>query len=164
MAVNTLEEKFLGQLPFVYFSEKQFVDGQAKMAAMATDPALKAGIEKHMQETKQHVVTLENVFLAMNHKPEEKKCPICMGLLASTDSSMKEAGNSAIRDVTIGGEAMLIENYEIAAYKGLIGQATALGRQDVVQLLQQNLQQEENTFGQLEQSAPMLTQKAASAS
>ncbi len=164
MAVNTLEEKFLGQLPFVYFSEKQFVDGQAKMAAMATDPMLKAGIEKHMQETKQHVVTLENVFLALNHKPEESKCPICMGLLTSAESSMKEAGNDAIRDVSIGGSAMLIENYEIAAYKGLIGQAQAMGRQDVAAMLLQNLQQEQDTFGQLEQSAPMLMHKAASAS
>ncbi len=162
MASNTLQEKFLGQLPFVYFSEKQFVDGQAKMAAMATDPTLKAGIEKHREETKQHVMTLENVFLALNHKPEESKCPICLGLLTSSETAMKDAGNDAIRDVSIGGSAMLIENYEIAAYKGLIGQAQAMGRQDVVALLQQNLQQELNTAQQLEQSAPMLNQKAAS--
>ena len=164
MAVNTLQEKFLGQLPFVYYSEKQFVEGQSKMAAMATDPTLKAGIEKHMQETKGQVTVLENVFLAFGKKPEEKTCPICVGLLKSTDAAMQEAGNSAIRDVAIGGEAMLIENYEIAAYKGLVGQAQAMGRDDVVALLQQNLQQEENTAQQLEQSAPMLTQKAASAS
>lgn len=164
MAVNTLQEKFLGQLPFIYYSEQQFVEAQKKMAANATDPALKAGIEKHVQETKAQVAVLENVFLAFGKKPEEKKCPICDGLVAAGEMSMKEAGNDSIRDVAIGGAASMVEHYEIAQYRGLIAQATTLGRQDVVALLQQNLQQEENTSQQLEQSTPMLTQKAASAS
>lgn len=161
MAVNTLEEKLAGQLPFIYYSENHFVEAQKKMAAQATDPALKAGIEKHVEETKQQAMRLENVFLALGKKPEEKKCPICDGLVAASEMSMKEAGNEAIRDVAIGGGAMMVEHYEIAQYRGLIGQAQALGRQDVVALLTQNLSEEENTAHLLEAHAPALAHKAA---
>lgn len=159
--VNTLQEKFLGQLPFLYFSEQQFVEAQAKMAAQATDPALKAGLEKHREETKHQVSNLEQVFSLMHHKPEAQTCPICVGLLKSGDTSMKEAGNDAIRDVSIGVAGGLIEHYEVAAYRGLIAQAQAMGRQDVTAILQQNLQQEEQTAQQFESLAPALMQKAA---
>lgn len=158
--ITTLKEKFLGQLPLVYYSENQFVTAQQKMIAQATDPTLKAGLQKHLEETKQHVSKLEQVFTMMGEKPVEEKCPICAGLVASAETGMKEAGTPALRDVAIGGSATLVEHYEIAAYRGLIGQAQAMGQNDVVQILQQNLQQEENTAQQLEQAAPMLMQKA----
>ena len=160
MAVTTLKEKFLGQLPFVLFSEQQFVTAQQKMMDQATDPELKAGLAKHIEETKQHVINLDQVFIGMGHKPETKECPICMGLIKSAQSSMAEAGTDALRDVSIGGSASLVENYEIAAYRGLIAQAQALGLSDAAQLLQQNLQQEEQTAQHLQSAAPMMMQKA----
>ncbi len=163
MAMNTLQEKFEGQLARVYFSEQQFVEAQAKMVANATDPMLRSGIEKHMQETKQQVSNLEQVFTLMGKKPEAEKCPICMGLVASGEEGMKQAGNDALRDVNIGGGAALVEHYEIAAYRGLVGQAPALGMTAALPLLQQNLQQEEQTAQRLESAAPMMLQKAAMA-
>jgi len=161
MAVNTLKEKFTGQLPLVYFSELQFIEAQQKMIANATDPTLKSGLEKHLEETKQHAVNLEQVFMSLGLKPEQKECPICMGLVKSGESAMKEAGTDALRDVAIGGAGVLVEHYEIAAYRGLVAQATALGLTDATQLLQQNLQQEEQTAQKMEEAAPMLMQKAA---
>lgn len=161
MSTNTLKEKFTGQLPLVYFSELQFIEAQQKMIAGATDPTLKSGLEKHLQETKQHATNLEQVFMSLGLKPEQKECPICMGLVKSAETGMKEAGNDALRDVSIGGSAVLVEHYEIAAYRGLVAQATTLGLNDAVQLLQQNLQQEEQTAQKLEESAPALMQKTA---
>ena len=160
MAINTLQEKLLGQLPLVYFSEQQFVEAQQKMIAQATDPMLKSGLEKHLQETKQQVSNLEQVFALLGQKPQAEQCPICMGLVKAAETGMKEAGTDALRDVAIGGSGVLVEHYEIAAYRGLVAQAQALGLTDVVQLLQQNLQQEEQTAQRLESAAPMMMQKA----
>lgn len=158
---TTLQEKFLGQLPFLLFSEQKFVEEQTKLIAYISDPMLKTGMQKHLEETKKHVTNLEQVFFSMGKKPETKECPICMGLVKSTESGLKEMGTDALRDAHIGGEAALMEHYEIGAYRGLIAQAEALGLSEVASLMKQNLQDEEKTVQQLESAAPMMLQKAA---
>jgi ferritin-like metal-binding protein YciE len=160
MTINNLQEKMAGQLALVYYSEQQFVEAQAKMAAAATDPALKAGITKHVEETKAQVETLEHAFLTLGKQPKAEKCPICDGLVAAGETGMKSAGNDAIRDVNIGTSIGLVENYEIAAYRGLVAQAQTLGRDDIAQMFSRNLQQEEHTAQQAEAMAPALMQKA----
>ncbi|MBW3634959.1 MAG: DUF892 family protein [Armatimonadetes bacterium] len=158
---NTLEEKFLGQLPLVYFSEQQFAEALGKMSANATDPMLKSGLQKHLEETKQHATNLETVFFKLGRKPETEKCPICLGLVASGETAMKSAGTDALRDASIVGSSVLVEHYEMAAYKGLVAQAEALGMTEIAGILKGNLQQEEQTAQRLENAAPMMMQKAA---
>ena len=50
----------------------------------------------------------------------------------------------------------MVEHYEIGVYRGLINGAELMGQAGVAQLLQQNLQQEEETAQHLESSEPML--------
>ena len=52
---------------------------------------------------------------------------------------------------------------EIVSYTGLIVGAQAMGNKEVVTLLQQNLQQEEQTAKQLAQNAPKLLKQAMQA-
>lgn len=163
MATTTLQEKFESQLPLAYYSEQQFVEAQGKMAAQATDPNLKAGIQMHLQQTKMHVSNLEQVFTMVGKKPEAQQCPICDGLIKSAESGMKEAGSDALRDVYIGGSAALVEHYEMGVYRGLIAQAQTLGLSDVVPILQRNLSDEEMTAQKLEDNAPAMMQKAMTA-
>ena len=160
MTTTTLQEKFEAQLPLIYFSEQQFVTAQQKMMAQASDPMLKAGLEKHLEQTKTHVSNLEQVFTMLGKKPEAQKCPICEGLVKSAETGMQEAGTDALRDVYIAGSAALVEHYEIAAYRGLLAQAQALGHADAVKILQSNLNDEEMTAQKLEANAPAMMQKA----
>jgi ferritin-like metal-binding protein YciE len=44
------------------------------------------------------------------------------------------------------------EHHEIAVYEGLIINARAMGRDDVVDLLQQNLEQEQHTLEEVKSS------------
>jgi ferritin-like metal-binding protein YciE len=54
-----------------------------------------------------------------------------------------------------------VEHYEIATYQGLLTQAEAMGQEDIVALLQENLEQEQHTLGEVERSAERLAQRAA---
>jgi len=54
----------------------------------------------------------------------------------------------------------MVEYYEIASYRGLIGAAQTMNQPEVVKLLEENLRQEELTVQKLESSAPALLQKA----
>ena len=58
---------------------------------------------------------------------------------------------------------MKVEHYEIVSYRGLILGAQQMGNKEAVALLEQNLQQEEQTAAKLEQHAPKLLKKAAQA-
>jgi ferritin-like metal-binding protein YciE len=53
-------------------------------------------------------------------------------------------------DAVNAGAAARTEHYEIAAYSGLIEKARALGEQDVVNLLDENLKQEKEALRQVE--------------
>jgi len=52
------------------------------------------------------------------------------------------------------------EHHEIAVYEGLITYAVAMGEQDVVSFLQQNLEQEQATVQTAKQVSKQLAQRA----
>lgn len=68
-----------------------------------------------------------------------------------------------IVDLALAGEQAKVEQLEIVTYRDLIKNAELLGHKEVVQLLQQNLQQKEQTAQKLEQLKPHLLQQAQSA-
>jgi ferritin-like metal-binding protein YciE len=69
-------------------------------------------------------------------------------------------GMDALQDCAIAGAADKVEHYEISSYRGLIQGAQLMNQPQLVQLLQANLQQEEQTSQLIESSAPELLQKA----
>jgi ferritin-like metal-binding protein YciE len=163
VTIKTTQEKYLHELGDMYDAEQQFLKAQEEMLTQATDPTLKSGIQQHITESQQHVKNVEQVFQILGEKPKAEKCPAAAGIVTEGKQNAREAGTNEIRDCLIGGALDKAEHYEIVSYHGLITGAQAMGQQQVVQLLQQNLQQEEKTAQKLQQSAPMLLQKAMQA-
>ena len=163
MAIKTSQEKYLHELGDVYDAEQQFLKGQQEMLQHASDSTLKQMIQTHIGQSEQQVKTLEQVFQALGEKPKAEKCPAAAGLVTEAKQNMKEAQVPEIRDCLIAGAAAKVEHYEIASYRGLIQGAQAMGNQAVVRLLQQNLQQEEQTAQMIEQALPSLLQKEQAA-
>ena len=62
------------------------------MAKASTSPELKAGFEKHLQQTEEHVERLEQIFTMMGEKPGGKKCLGMEGLV-------KEGGEMILSDL-----------------------------------------------------------------
>jgi ferritin-like metal-binding protein YciE len=158
--IKTIQEKYLHELGDIYDAEQQFLKGQQEMLDNASDQQLKQMIQQHITQSEQQVRNLEAVFQALGEQPKAEKCPAAAGIVTEARQNIKEAGTDAIRNCLIGGAAAKVEHYEIASYRGLIQGAQAMGNQEVVRLLQQNLQQEEQTAQMIEQSAPQLLQKA----
>ncbi len=163
MPITTMQEMFTHELGDIYDAERQFLKGQAEMAERATDLTLKAGIEKHMEETEQHIKNVERVFTVIGEKPKAERCPVAAGLVTEAMQGMKEAQVDAIRDCMIGEAAEKVEHYEIVSYRGLIASAELMKQPEAVKLLKQNLAQEEKTAQTLEKGAPGLLKKAMAA-
>ncbi len=164
-AITNSFEKFLHELGDIYDAEHRFLKGQQEMLNVASDTQLKSMIQEHMQQSQQQIQNLDRVFAEMGLQPKAVTCDAAMGLVTEAQKTVQEAADQSVRDCLIDGALDKVEHYEIASYRGLLTGAKYLGQQqlnaqNISQLLQQNLQQEEQTAQKLEQTAPQLLQKA----
>jgi len=67
--IATFEDLFLHQLQDVYYAENQITKALPRMIEKATDPALKAGFQTHLQETEGQIARLEQVFDSVGEQP-----------------------------------------------------------------------------------------------
>jgi ferritin-like metal-binding protein YciE len=161
MAIRTLQDKFLHELKDIYDAEHQFLQGQELMLRNASDGTLKQMITRHIDETRGQISNLEQVFNLMGQKAERVMCDGAKGIVSEGQKTMKEtAGSPELTDLAILGGASKVEHYEISTYRGLVAGAQLMGQRDVVNLLQQNLQQEEQTARMIEQTEAQMLQMA----
>ncbi len=160
MPIKTTQEKFLHELGDIYDAENRFLKAQQEMLKAATDSTLKEGIEQHIGESERQIQNLERVFELLGEKAKGEPCDAAKGIVTEGQKNLEEAGTGAIRDCLIGSSLTRAEHYEIVGYTGLIVGARGMGNKEVVSLLQQNLQQEEQTAKRLEQNAPKLPKRA----
>jgi len=165
MAINTMQQKFMHELGDIYDAEHQFLQGQEEMLQNATDQTLKDMITNHIEQSREQIRNLEQVFAALGEQPKRETCAGAKGIVTEGQKLLRETANAPeLRDCAINGAASKVEHYEISSYRGLITAAEMMGQQEIVSLLQQNLEQEESTALLVEQSEPMLLQKAMSVS
>ena len=144
-------ELFIHELQDVYYAEQQLVKRLPKMIDEAADTELSSGLKKHLEETKQHVVNLEQVFSEMGQKAKGERCPGIEGIAEEHDLFMREARPSPeVTDMFLTGAAARVEHYEIAAYNGLIAMAMGLGETKAADLLKENLTQEQHALEAVE--------------
>jgi ferritin-like metal-binding protein YciE len=162
--ITNLQEKFAHELSDIYDAEHRFLEAQQQMLQEASHEELKGMIQEHIDQTRQQIQNLEQVYSQVGQQPERQTCEAAQGLVSEGQEVMQEAGSGPIRDTLIAGSQAKVEHYEIASYQGLVAGAQQMGQQEAVNLLQQNLQQEEQTARKIEQSTPQLLQRAAQAS
>lgn len=164
MAIKNLNEKFIHELGDIYDAEHRFLEAQQEMLSQANNSTVKTMLQEHIEQTEQQIKNLEQAYSVLGEKPKRVKCDAAAGLVSEGQKTMKEAaGNPAILDCVIAGAAAKVEHYEVASYRGLIEGARIMGQDQVLQLLQKNLQQEEQTAKRVEQNVPQLLQQAMSA-
>ncbi len=141
-AAENLRDFLIDGLKDLYWAEKALVKNLPKMKKNATSPKLQQAIEKHLEETQNQVIRLEDAFKAMDEKPKAQKCDAMDGLLKEAESIMKETEPGAIRDAAIIAAAQKVEHYEIASYGTMATYAKLLGEKEVKRLLGETLDEE----------------------
>lgn len=145
MTITSFDEKFRHAVADIYDAEHQFLDAQQKMLKNANAEELKTLLRDHSEQSKGHIAKLEKVFEMLGETPRRVRCESSRGITAEGEKEMENAGTPAIMDWVIAGAQAKIEHYEIASYRGLIIGAKILDNPEIVALLEQNLQQEEQT-------------------
>lgn len=161
MPITNTQELFLHELCEIYDAEHRFVEGQQEMAQKATDGKLESAIREHIEQTRLHVRNLEEVFGKLGQEPQRETNEVAQGLVSEAQEGIQEAQQSdALRDCVIDAAVIKVEHFEMGSYRGLLAGARLVGQNEIVDLLEQNLKQEEQTAHIAEQSAQELLQRA----
>jgi len=160
--IKNMEDLFAHTLRDIYYAEKQIVKALPDMVEKASDPELKRGFETHLNETKNHVTRLEQVFKLTGEQAKGVDCPAIDGILKEANNVAGEVATEPVLDAALIAAAQAVEHYEMTRYGGLIAWAKELGHEDCATLLQQTLDEEKATDKKLTRMAEsQVNRKAA---
>jgi ferritin-like metal-binding protein YciE len=162
-APKKLDELFHDTLKDIYFAEKKIFSTLPKMSKAAHSEELKAAFEKHQGETEGQIERLEQVFAAINKKPQGKTCAAIVGITDEGAEIMQEYKGSPALDAGLLAAAQAVEHYEISRYGTLRTWAEELGLEEAVSLLEETLEEEEATDQALTKIAESVVNQEAQA-
>jgi len=153
MKIDSLETLFVEELRDVYNAEGQLTKALPKMAKKATSEELRSAFEEHLEQTREHIERLEQVFETVGKPAKGKTCEAMKGLVEEGSSMMKEDMDDNVMDAALIAIGQKVEHYEIATYGTLRTWAEILGQDEAVDLLQQTLDEEKETDDRLTELA-----------
>ena len=151
--IKTMDDLFVHQLQDIYYAEKQLVKALQEMAGKATDKQLKDGFLAHLDETRNHVQRLEQVFKMHGAAAKAIDCPAIDGIIEEANEVAGDVADKAVLDAALINAGQAAEHYEIARYGSLIAWAKQLGRNDCASILQRTLEEEKAADKKLTQLA-----------
>jgi ferritin-like metal-binding protein YciE len=144
MQLQTLNDLLVEQLEDLYSAETQLVQALPEMAAAASHQELRQAFEHHLDETRDHVARLEEIFGQIAVRRSGEICKGMRGLLEEGREFLHIQGDPAVRDAALIAAAQRVEHYEISAYGTARTLADHLELKDTKDLLDQTLDEEAN--------------------
>ena len=142
MELETLKDLYIYELKDLYSAEKQIIKALPKMAKAATNAELIAGFDKHLEETKQHVMRVEEILESHGESTRGPKCKGMEGVIKEGDEMIEEDAEDEVRDAGLISAAQRVEHYEMAGYGCARTYAELLGDKRGAKLLQTTLDEE----------------------
>jgi len=161
--VSTFEKLSLEGLKDLYDAEHQITEALPKMARAATSPKLREAFETHLEQTRNQIKRLDQVFELLGEKASRKACVATKGLIAEANEHLKETQEGALRDAGLIESAQKVEHYEIASYGTARTYAKQAGQTEVARLLEETLKEEEATDQMLTMIAESVVNRRAAA-
>ncbi len=145
MPLRNLQDLYVDELKDLYSAEQQVLKALPKMAKAASSPELKNAFDRHLEQTREQVRRLEQIFDDLGKKPGGKKCIGMKGIIDEGQDLLKEKADPAVKDAGIISAAQRVEHYEMAGYGTVRTYARMLGHDDAARTLQQTLEEEGDT-------------------
>jgi ferritin-like metal-binding protein YciE len=154
---------FVHKLGATLTMEKTSLEMLETLEQKATDSRVRQQFSQHVAETEGQIRNLEQAFVALGRQPQRQPAPAIDTLEREADELLDDVSEQLVDAVLLDGAAET-EHHEIAVYEALITQAEALGEDDVVPLLQENLEQEQHTLHEVRRHSERLAQQLANQS
>lgn len=145
MELESLHELYLEKLRDLYSAEQQILKALPKVRKKVTHEELQEAMDTHLAQTEQQLQRLDRIFEELGESPKGKHCKGMEGLLAEASELMGEDAEPDVMDAGLIAAAQAVEHYEMAGYGSARTYAELLGFDDHSELLQQTLNEEEET-------------------
>jgi len=140
-----VRELMVEQLKDTFSAEKQALKCMQRTVKKASAPALRDGIQMHIEQTQVQIERVEQIMESLKIRPGRKVCEAMRGLVEEAQNEIEEHEKGPVLDLVIVAGMQRIEHYEIAAYGTNIAIARALGEEAAVALLSETLEEEKQT-------------------
>ena len=154
------QKLFEHELGMALGAERKVLTTLRKLEQSAQREELKQQFHHHLEETEGQIKTLEQAFKALRAQAGAHEADSANGIAAEGEKLIGKVDDELI-DAVLLGAAAKTEHVEIAMYEGLITKAEAMGADDVVALLEENLEQEKHTLEEVNRAAQKLSKELA---
>jgi ferritin-like metal-binding protein YciE len=146
--ITNPQELFVHNLGACLTMENTVETMLGKLIEEAQDSKLKQQLRTHLEETQAQIRNLHSAFEALGEEPNTNPCPAIEGIEKDGEMKLKMVADE-LNDLVILAGCAETEHHEIAVYENLIVHADAMGHEDVIPLLRENLEQEQHTLGEV---------------
>jgi ferritin-like metal-binding protein YciE len=138
-----LKDLLIDELKDLHDAEQQLTRALPKLAAGAQSDGLRSAFESHLEETRNHVKRLEDVFALLGVKAGGKPCEGIAGIIKEGSRLLETRDlDGALKDAALIAGAQKAEHYEMAGYGTVAAWARTLGLTEIATSLEQTLEEE----------------------
>jgi ferritin-like metal-binding protein YciE len=142
--IEDLRSLYVANLKKALDMEQKITKALPKMIEKSTDPQLATAFRNHLTETQGHVARVESLLRDATGEADNSTCKVISALVTEAEDSIKDAGDTSIRDITLIAAAQQVEHHEIAVYGTLRSWAELLGEEEAADILDGILDEEKN--------------------
>lgn len=161
MTLETLNDLYVQQLRDLYDAEQQLVEALPEMAENASHSELRKAFESHLEETKEHVRRLKQIFARLGKDPEGETCDGMEGIIEEGEELLEMDADDDVLDAGLLAGAQHAEHYEIAGYGTVATYAELLGEKADHELLSKTLKEEKEADAKLSMIAKSIVNPEA---
>lgn len=152
---------FISSMRQLYWSENHLVRMLLKMKNSSSSENFRILLEGYLELAKGHNVKLEQVLELLDDEIVGKTCETMVAVSRELDGFIEYTNDgSSSRDAAIVLLAEKIVTFTIYSYESVIKMATILGKEDVIYILNELLEEEINSLDKIKQSTELILQKA----
>ncbi|MFG0285886.1 MAG: ferritin-like domain-containing protein [Phycisphaerales bacterium JB039] len=161
MPIETLRDLYVEQLNELYAAEKHGLRALPELVEAASSPVLADAIEDLIQQKRQRLDRLEEIFEDSDIRPHARETRGMKGLLEDCLAlSHNKKVEPHVRDAALIALAQHVEHDEIAGYGCARTWAQVLGEHDAAALLEKSLKDEKDADARLSKMARSINQEA----
>jgi ferritin-like metal-binding protein YciE len=143
--IEDLRTLYIANLKKALDMEQKITKALPTMIEKSTDPQLATAFRNHLTETLSHLAKVESILRNVNNgDADTSTCKAISALITEAEDSIKDAGDTSIRDITLIASAQQVEHHEIAVYGTLRTWAELLGEDNAADILDSILDEEKN--------------------
>jgi ferritin-like metal-binding protein YciE len=158
--IDDPQKLFQHELAMALGAERKVHTTLRKLEKRAQREELKQQFHHHLEETEGQITNIERALEAVGARVGAHEAESANGIAAEGEKLIEKVDDELV-DAVLLGAAAKTEHVEIAMYEGLITKAEAMGADDVVALLEENLDQERHTLEEVKRASQRIAKELA---